>query len=91
MQAALAKQLSQQVSEVEALTAALQALESSIGAETEAKAEADAAARKLEVARAGAEDELQQLELEIAALAGDQPHVGGTGGGRSRGGRGSKR
>ncbi|GLC56261.1 hypothetical protein PLESTB_001085700 [Pleodorina starrii] len=91
-QAALAKQLSQQVSDLEALAAALEAAEGAEGAEAEAEAQVEGAAQQLEAARAGAAEELQQLEREIAALAGDQPNAGGGGGGRGRaGGRGSKR
>ncbi|EFJ52379.1 hypothetical protein VOLCADRAFT_86759 [Volvox carteri f. nagariensis] len=90
-QAGLVKQLSQQISDVEALAAALDAVEGASSAEAQALKRADVAAQRMEEARASTAVELQQLEREIAALAGDQPHAAGTGASKGKGGRGPKR
>ncbi|GIL94923.1 hypothetical protein Vretimale_1033 [Volvox reticuliferus] len=90
-QAAVAKQLLQQISDMEVLTSALEAAEDASAAAADLKEKADAAEQQVEVVRAETAEALQQLEGEIAVLAGNQLNTGGPGGGKGRGARGPKR
>ncbi|GLI61005.1 hypothetical protein VaNZ11_003267, partial [Volvox africanus] len=90
-QAAVAKQLLQQISDVEVLTAALEVAEGAAAAAADLKGKADAAQQQVEAIRAETTEELQQLEREIAVLAGNQLNTGGFGGSKGRGTRGLKR
>lgn len=91
VQAAAATLLSQQISDVEALAVVLLATESASSAKVEAAAAAEIAAQQFEATRTGAAEALQQLERDITALVGAQPHGGTSAGGTGKGGRGSKR
>ncbi|PNH02580.1 Structural maintenance of chromosomes flexible hinge domain-containing protein 1 [Tetrabaena socialis] len=96
--AALARQLAQQASELEAVAEALAAVEVAAAAEAEAEQAVAEAVQRLQASHSEVAEEVAGLDAEIARLAGGPVGAGAGGGagapvgGRQRGGgRGSKR